>query len=103
MTAKQIPTLGCISEFNASQQTRLFKSLQQQKVSGQLVLTNSKGQKWLFYLYLGRLIYATGGTHPLRRWQRNLAVHCPQIPTKKPADVLLSTATCSDWYCCCEQ
>ena len=88
MTAKQIPTLGCISEFNASQQTRLFKSLQQQKVSGQLVLTDSKGQKWLFYLYLGRLIYATGGTHPLRRWQRNLAFHCPQIPTKKPADVL---------------
>jgi two-component system, chemotaxis family, response regulator PixG len=36
-------------------------------------------QKWSLYLYMGRLIWAAGGPHPVRRWHRNLSHHCPQI------------------------
>ena len=36
-------------------------------------------QKWSLYLYMGRLIWAAGGPHPVRRWYRNLSRHCPQI------------------------
>jgi len=36
-------------------------------------------QKWSLYLYMGRLIWASGGPHPVRRWYRNLSRHCPQI------------------------
>ena len=36
-------------------------------------------QKWSLYLYMGRLIWASGGPHPVRRWHRNLSRHCPQI------------------------
>lgn len=44
-------------------------------------LTSPQGERWNFYLYLGSIIYATEGIHPVRRWQRNLATYCPQIPT----------------------
>jgi chemotaxis family two-component system response regulator PixG len=36
-------------------------------------------QQWGVYLYMGRLIWAIGGSHPVRRWNRYLAQHCPQI------------------------
>lgn len=36
-------------------------------------------QKWSLYLYMGRLIWASGGPHPVRRWYRCLSRHCPQI------------------------
>lgn len=39
-------------------------------------------------LYLGCIIYVTGGTNLVRRWQRNLAAYCPQMQAKKPVDVL---------------
>lgn len=53
--------------------------LKQARFSGQLLLKGPFEQEWIFYLYLGRILYATGGIHPVRRWQRSLAVHCPQI------------------------
>lgn len=93
MTAKEITPIGFISEFNASKQAQLFGILKQSQFSGELVLTGRKKQKWSFYLYLGRLIYATGTTHPVRRWQRNLVEHCPQIPAKTPAEILAMQRT----------
>lgn len=33
---------------------------------------------WRFFLFMGRLVYATGGVHPVRRWRRLWAEHCPQ-------------------------
>src|SRR3712207_9033705 len=32
------------------------------------------------YTTLFRSVWATGGLHTLRRWQRNLSQYCPQIP-----------------------
>lgn len=68
-----------IQEFTASKQAGFFENLKQPRFSGQLVLTAPKGEQWFFYLYLGRLIYATGGSHPVRRWRRYVAVYLPQI------------------------
>ena len=70
-----------LKEFTASKQIKLFTSLQQAQISGQLTFTNpQKEYKCHLYLYLGKIIYATGGVHPLRRWQRNLITNLPQIP-----------------------
>ena len=46
--------------------------LSQQQVTGELVLrcAGSEGDSWKLYFYSGRLIYATGGLHPVRRWYR---------------------------------
>ena len=80
MTAKQKKshTRTLIKNFNVKQQQKLFTSLKQAKFSGQIVITNSQDLVWIFYLYLGRIMYATGGLHPVRRWRRNLIAYCPQ-------------------------
>jgi two-component system, chemotaxis family, response regulator PixG len=70
-----------IREFNAFKQIKLFTSLQEAHISGQLTFTDPvKGNEWHLYLYLGDLVYGTGGVHPIRRWQRNLILNLPQVP-----------------------
>ncbi len=82
MTAKHIPHNPILlREFTASKQASFFETLKQPQFSGQLTLTEPKGTIWTFYLYLGRIMYATGGTLSVRRWRRNLAAYCPQIPS----------------------
>lgn len=51
---------------------------QQRQVTGTVVV-QGQGQTWWLYLFMGRLLYATGGTHRVRRWQRVVKAHCPQF------------------------
>ena len=82
MIITEQPSLGIsIRDFNAAKQAGLFETLKQSRFSGQLLLTGPDKVSWAFHLYLGRIMYATGGIHPVRRWRRTLAAHCPQIPT----------------------
>ncbi|MEC4893160.1 MAG: response regulator [Oscillatoria sp. PMC 1051.18] len=46
--------------------------------TGRLDIENQTKQKWSLYLSFGRLAWATGGVHPVRRWRRQLARCCPQ-------------------------
>lgn len=62
-----------------------FDSLKQPRFSGQLLLTGPKEHKWIFHLYLGRLVYATGGAHPVRRFRRCIIEHIPQMPSNLSA------------------
>ena len=79
----QIP----IREFIGSKQTNLFQTLKRPQFTGKLQFASSKGEKWTFYFYLGRIIYANGGDHTVRRWRRNVAHFTPglinQIPNVK--------------------
>lgn len=70
-----------ITEFTAYKQAGFFDTLKQPRYSGQLELTSTGDRQWLFYLYLGRIVYATGGIHPVRRWRRNLSIYFPHIPS----------------------
>ncbi|MBE9125837.1 MULTISPECIES: response regulator [unclassified Coleofasciculus] len=79
MAAQPIPSVVSTSSLAALKPIQILRSLQRLLLSGQLLFTQAQGQQWSFYLYLGRLVYATGGMHSVRRWHRNLAVHCPQI------------------------
>ncbi len=56
-----------------------FNVLKQEQFSGRFILKDTLGQEWIFYLFLGRTLYATGGNHLVRRWRRHLTIHCPQI------------------------
>jgi len=56
-----------------------FIPLKQEQFSGQVLLQDEQGEKCFFYLFLGRILYASGGIHPVRRWRRNLSLYCPQI------------------------
>ncbi|OKH25635.1 response regulator [Hydrococcus rivularis NIES-593] len=80
-----------IRDFNAEKQAEFFEKLKQNRFSGQLVLTNPKGERWFFYFYLSRIIYATGGIHPVRRWRRNLITYFPQIASQ-PSTVQVDLA-----------
>jgi len=60
-----------------------FTTLKPERFSGKLLLKGSLGQEWIFYLFLGRILYATGGIHPVRRWRRNLKVYCTEIDLEK--------------------
>ncbi|YAF98431.1 MAG: response regulator [Nodularia sp. CChRGM 3473] len=60
-----------------------FKTCTQLQYNGSLKIKSLKGHQWTFYYRLGRMVWATGGTHPFRRWRRNMAQYCPQIDVDK--------------------
>lgn len=55
--------------------------LHRKRATGELVVRYSKDNpaQWQLYFYLGRLVYATGGLHPARRWYRALKYQCPEV------------------------
>lgn len=55
-------------------------SLNQQLATGELIVTHGKQSslQWKIYFYMGRVVYATGGTHPVRRWYRAFKHNCPE-------------------------
>ena len=67
-----------IQQFSYTKQLEFFDSLKHAKFSGQLAIHDAQDTSWILYLYLGRIVYATGGVHPVRRWRRNLVAYCPQ-------------------------
>lgn len=83
MSAQKPFPLLSRGNFIAEKKAFFFNNLQQHQFSGQLVLADASGKQWSFYLYLGDIQYATGGIHPVRRWQRNLTANCPQISAQQ--------------------
>ncbi len=71
----QIP----IREFVGAKQLNLFQTLKQPQFTGELVINSSRNEEWTFYFYLGRILYATGGKHPVRRWLRNVKYITPNV------------------------
>ena len=82
MTAESNPKTISIDEFVASKQIELFQGLKQHRFSGQIVFRDYQATEWSFFLYLGRILYVTGGNHPIRRWRRNLAYYFPQLASQ---------------------
>ncbi|MBK1986220.1 response regulator [Sphaerospermopsis aphanizomenoides BCCUSP55] len=56
-----------------------FNTCTQLQYNGKLDIKNNQGKTWSFYYQLGRMVWATGGTHPYRRWLRNMAQNCPYL------------------------
>lgn len=79
MTQPNVPPEIPIRDFNAAKQAKLFQTLKKPRFTGCLTLTNPLGREWNFYLYLGRLVYASGGVHPVRCWRRNLTAFMPEV------------------------
>ncbi len=95
MMAEPITTNDFFSQLTA---------LKQNRFSGQFILKPSSGQEWNICLFLGRILYASGGNQPVRRWLRNLKLHCPQIDIHqlKLSAILSgssSTAFKNSWEC----
>ena len=67
-----------VQQFTPAKQIELFESLKESRFSGQLVISNACEHTWILYLYLGRIVYASGGVHPVRRWRRHVVAYCPE-------------------------
>ncbi len=61
--------------------TNDLMALSQQRATGELVVRykNDVSPPWKLYFYMGRLVYATGGEHSVRRWYRAMKQHCPDV------------------------
>ncbi|MEB3190251.1 MAG: response regulator [Snowella sp.] len=61
-------------QFTPQTQIQLFTHLKRSRFSGRVILQTEEetAEQWTFYFYLGRIIYATGGEHRMRRWERSL-------------------------------
>ena len=57
-------------------------NLAQKHQTGELVVESAMGESWKLYFYSGRLIYATGGKHPVRRWYRSLRRHSKEFSNR---------------------
>jgi two-component system, chemotaxis family, response regulator PixG len=68
MTTKEPITIAALANH--------LNALKQGRFSGRLVLIHPLGHQWDLYFYMGRILYARGGVHPIKQWRRNLAAHC---------------------------
>lgn len=62
---------------------RIFRHLtfyHLQKFTGKIRVSSQKGDVWNFYFLLGYLIWADGGSYPLRRWRRLFYGVTGQLP-----------------------
>jgi two-component system, chemotaxis family, response regulator PixG len=50
-----------------------------QRFTGKLEIVARSGDPWCLYYQFGRLIWATGGVHSVRRWRRVLARYCQDL------------------------
>lgn len=63
---------------------RTLASISQQRATGELQLGNNH-QSWRLYFFHGRLVYATGNLHQVRRWRRAMKQQCPDyVPSGMP-------------------
>ncbi|MBE9139478.1 response regulator [Nodosilinea sp. LEGE 07088] len=58
---------------------QLFPVLERQKFSGELTWSTPTGHQWTLFLNLGRVVYGTGGVHPIRQWYRQVQAHAPAL------------------------
>jgi two-component system, chemotaxis family, response regulator PixG len=50
-----------------------------EQLTGRLIVQGGDNLQWSVYICLGRLVWAGGGRHSLRRWRRLLNQHCAQL------------------------
>jgi chemotaxis family two-component system response regulator PixG len=56
-----------------------FQACTQLRYSGKLAIRSPQENYWSFYYRFGRIIWATGGNHPSRRWYRQMIYYCPDV------------------------
>jgi two-component system, chemotaxis family, response regulator PixG len=61
--------------------TAQLQAYSQRRFTGRLDIRASV--TWSLYFCLGRLVWAAGGEHPVRRWQRYLKQYCPLVNPDK--------------------
>ena len=66
-----VATIDCLTDHLIAQNRMEF--------NGRIDIQNASGTQWSFYYRQGRIVWATGGLHPVKRWRRMLAQFSPHI------------------------
>lgn len=66
--------------FGASGLILEIQSIIQAQLNGRLYVRSEAGETWSLDFRVGRLVWASGGQHRFRRWQRSLRRFCPDLP-----------------------
>jgi two-component system, chemotaxis family, response regulator PixG len=69
-----------------------------QHFTGTLVISSPKGLSWRFYYHLGRVVWATGDSHTIRRWRRAILQAIAATPDASPIDLNRIRLRSSDRY-----
>lgn len=56
-----------------------IQSIIQTQLNGRLYVHGQSGETWSLDFRVGRLVWASGGQHRFRRWQRSLRRFCPDL------------------------
>lgn len=56
-----------------------LEEISQQRATGKLIISKGDERQWHLYFLKGCLLYATGGQHRIRRWERALMLCCPDF------------------------
>lgn len=70
-----------------------LSEIKHQHFSGHILLKSTLGHEWCLYVYLGRILYATGGSHPIRRWVRNSTLAGVDVSTADDLQVRIDALT----------
>ena len=70
-----------------------LSEIKSEHFSGRVLLTSSLGQEWCLHVYLGRILYATGGSHPIRRWVRNSTIAGVDVSSAEDLQVRIDALT----------
>jgi chemotaxis family two-component system response regulator PixG len=76
-------------------------TLKQDRFSGHLLVKNPNGEEWDICLFFGRILYANGGEHTVRRWLRNFKHYCSEIDIHQ-LKLALSNSSAATFRCCWE-
>lgn len=67
----------------------LLARTKSQQMSGKLIFKNASNQQWCLVFQLGRIIFASGGVHPIRRFYRQLQICCPDFQWEESGNQIL--------------
>jgi two-component system, chemotaxis family, response regulator PixG len=75
------PTLATYRITDINDLTQHIQICSQEKFTGRLDLKTqgNRNLQWSLFFRLGRLAWSAGEIHPIRRWNRQLFQHCPQL------------------------
>lgn len=73
--------------YGVTQLAQMLQTAIQTQINGQLVLKSHSGESWVLYFRVGRLFWASGGSHAMRRWRRLLKQFCKISPDSLKARI----------------
>ena len=79
MTESVLNMLPLKSDFSVTSLIKTIKAITQTQTNGYIYLKTVSGEQWWLDFRVGRLLWAGGGQHRFRRWQRLLRVHCSNV------------------------